>query len=421
MQNTRLTLKQIYNLDVDVLYSEYIKTRVDIVKVDGVEYTNYGQFSFIWEKSYVETPARSNDGSMPTMNSAATFVIPHFTINFSIISIDDWRSLMRNHLEKNEHIVDVYDAVYNERIVRKMYFATEEMPKFHMLNRRKFVEGENAFQDFVTVAGVDDYTLEMIGTNNALDFLSITYHYNPPTETGLSDSTIGESDVYSGDEFLVGSAASAWYDETFNGKYRFEKWVEYKTNESGNIAKREYSANDAITVYNDLVLYAVWLPSETHKLTYSYGMADPAIVNGQPLYSKVVTQGKSIGTLPPFESSLQVVYNGTTYENVYTNGAWRKSNNDNGTIVNSNEEYWTDHDTSIYLVYQPSRYTVSYETNMSSIQMGNISVEYGNEVLLPKLYRTGYKFVGWFTDTSYEIQFSGTMPPYPITLYAKWE
>lgn len=430
LEETRKTIKELYNLDANVLYSEYGRAQFDYVIIDGIRYTNYGQYAFIWEKTYVESPNRSNDGSMPTLNSAATFVIPHFSINFSIISIDDWRSLMRNHLEKNEHVVEFYDAVYNERITRKMYIATEEMPKFHTLNRRRFIEGEKAFEDFCVVAGVDDYTLEMIGTNNGVDYLSVTYHYNPPADTGLSDKTAGEESIYSGDEFIVGSAAKEWYDETFGGKYRFDKWVSYKkasdgtyeTNENGNyIVNYEYPRDSAVTIYSDITLYAVWVSNSSYRVTYAYNQAEPSIENEQPLYYKTVVYGIAIGTLPQVSSSLQETYNGETYDNVYTNGTWRKSNSVNGTEVKATETYWTDHDSVIYLVYETSKYNVSYETGFRDIRLKTLSVKYGDTVQLPTLYKDGYTFIGWFTDTTYKTQFRGTMPPYAITLYAKWE
>lgn len=426
---TQRTIKEIYGLDVNVLYSEYGEVKFDYVKIDGITFTNYGQYSFIWEKSYVESPNRSNDGSMPTLNSAATFVVPHFTINFSIISIDDWRLLMRTHLEKNEHVVEFYDAVYNERITRKLYFATEEMPKFHVLNRRRFVEGEQAFEDFCAIAGVEDYTLEMIGTNNSIDYLNVIYHYNPPESTGLSDMTIGEDSIYSGDEFIIGSAASSWYSETFSGSYRFDKWVSYKKNSNGiyetdsngnYIIEYEYAADSAVTVYSDLTLYAVWQSSSTFKLTYSYGLATPTIENGQYVYSKTVTEGSPIGSLPVVNPSLQVTYNDTVYPSVYTNGTWRKTNSVNGTAVLDTDNYWTNHDSIIYFVYETSKYNVSYVTYFAGITLGDVSVAYGDEVQLPTLYYSGYSFEGWYTDDSFKTKFSGTMPPYSIKLYAKW-
>ena len=108
---------------------------ISVVKIDGNEFTDYGAFSFLWEKSYVKSPERSGDGSIGNLNSYATFVTPHLKIDFSMMSIDSYRILMKLLYEKNEHIVQCYDIVNNEFTTNNMYFATEEMPKLWTIAR----------------------------------------------------------------------------------------------------------------------------------------------------------------------------------------------------------------------------------------------------------------------------------------------
>lgn len=298
------TIQEIYGLDVDILKTEYEAVDIDKVVIDNDTYTNYGAYSFIWEKSYVKSPDRSANGSIGNLNSYATFVTPHLVIDFSIISIDDWRSIMRKHLEKNEFTVKCYDTIYDKIIRAKMYFATEELPKLRTLNRRRFNSNKDEWEDFIAIAGVDSYKLEMIGTNSGLDLVSVTYHLNPPQDVVNADYTEGEPDVYRGEEIIIGKSASSIYTQTFGGKYRFKCW-----NESPNGGEQgNYLNNSARAINADLVLYAIWENTQTRKLYFSYGLSAPEIQNGQYVYSKEVSNLVAVGTLPQIDVSPKVEY-----------------------------------------------------------------------------------------------------------------
>ena len=70
-----------------------------------------------------------------------TFIVPHLVIDFSIMSIDDYRKLMILHYDSNEHTVECYDPIYNRVITEKMYFGTEEMAKLHTIAQKRFLNG----------------------------------------------------------------------------------------------------------------------------------------------------------------------------------------------------------------------------------------------------------------------------------------
>lgn len=417
----RRTLQEIYRLygtNAEVFKTDYEAVNIDKVVIDGNTYTNYSVYSFIWEKAYVKSPIRSGDGSIGNLNSYATFITGHFTIDFSIISIDDWRSIMNQHLEKNEFVVECYDPIYNKTIKLKMYFATEELPKLHTLNRRRFSSDKDEWEDFIALVGVESYKLEMISTNSSLDLVSVIYHKNPPSELGITDETIGESDVYAGEEILIGQSASSWYNETFGGKYKFKCW---NTNSDGG-DKGNYLANNAYTINFDTVLYAQWENMQTRKLYFSYGLSTPEIKNGQYVYSKEVAKEIAVGQLPEINEKPTVTYDGKDYNTVYYNGGWYKTSikGDNSQKVTADTPYWSDYDTTIYCLYDTMKYEVIYYTNMEDIRLDNEYIKYGEQVFQPTLYKTNYQFNGWFLDSGFTKKLQGTMPPYPIQLYAKW-
>lgn len=418
MTDGRRTIFELYGLDVEILKTEYEAVGIDYVVIDGNTYRNYGAYSFIWEKSYVKSPERSGNGSIGNLNSYATFITPHFIIDFSVISIDDWRKIMQQHLDKNEYIVECYDPIYDKKIKKKMYFATEEMPKLRTLNRRRFSSDKDEWEDFIALVGVDSYKLEMVGTNSSLDYISVIYHKNPPSELGLPDQTIGEEDLYVGEEIIVGQVASSWYNETYGGKYQFKCWnISPNGGDTGN-----YLKDTAYTINAELVLYAIWESTATRKLYYSYGLSTPEIANGQYVYSKEVAKDKPIGALPKIDTSPQVKYGDKFYDNVYYNGGWYKTaiKAQNSVRVTADTLYWLDTDTTIYCLYDTYAYRVTYHTNNIDIELDPIDVKYGEQVFQPKLYTDGYTFNGWYLDAGFTKTLSGAMPPFAIDLYAKW-
>ena len=118
-----LSLNPNISKDYEIIKREYMAVDIGTVWIDDVPYTNYGQYKFIYEKTYAKEPKRSSGGSMPALNSYATFLTPHLIIDFSIMSIDDYRSIMKQHYSRNEFTVKCYDPIWNTQIKVKMYFA----------------------------------------------------------------------------------------------------------------------------------------------------------------------------------------------------------------------------------------------------------------------------------------------------------
>lgn len=434
--------------DWAVLDANYVAKDIDKVKIGGNTFTNYGDFQFVWEKSYNESPERSIGGVIDNLNSQTTFVTPHLILNFAVMSIDDYRKIMRLDLEQNEFVVECYDPIYNKKFEGKMYFATPQMAKLFKLAKIRF-DGER-WEEFVELVGVQEYTVELIGTNADLDLVSVIYHLNPPSDTGYADYSIGDNEIYSGEDVVIGAVATDITEETFNGKYKFSKWNVEKENptipkDTGNYLNGySYTINYGDEIIADgqsaFHLYAQWDATTNHTLTFNYGLADPVINESSYSYetSRPVQQGQGIGDLPlpqtPTVTAKDIYGKEQEYDTVYSNPVWWKTPqkvkkiDENGNdithtlIVGNNDPYWSSRDSSIYLLYDVAKYNLYLYVDGKLFQSNTVEtksgIEYNTPMNLPHLVREGERFDGWYTTEGTKV--SGNMPPYDLTLYARW-
>lgn len=407
------TVQQILGLS-PTQRSEYKAVSIGDIVINGRTFTNYGNYTFLWEKSYVKSPERSGNGTIGNLNSYATFITGHLKIDYSVMSIDDYRALMKMIYERNEFVVECYDVVYNKRISLKMYFATEEMPKLYTISHKR-QSSEEEWEEWVDLVGVQGYTVEMIGTNNDLDLVSVLYYPNYPsnvTEKPFPEFE-AEDDVYIGEEIIIGTN-STYKDNPPTG-YKFSHWE----TKDGDV----YDDGAVVKVNSELVLYAVWQNSTENTLSFNYGISTPVYdgtVEQDKLYNRTVQSGIDIGTLPRFDTSPAVEINKEKYY-PYENGKWYKYPIKNEAyIVEDNEAYWSIRDRIIYLLFDKKKYDVVYNTNKSDITIPTQHIEYGATVTLPVLASYTQNFDGWYFDSAFTKRASGTMPPYAITLYAKW-
>jgi uncharacterized repeat protein (TIGR02543 family) len=179
-----------------------------------------------------------------------------------------------------------------------------------------------------------------------------------------------------------------------------------------------------MTINAPTIFRAEWKTTNTRTLSFNYGLSDEdfTVTNGirKPILNKEDVQfGHSIGILPKLTVEPTVIYNGEKIP-VYENGAWYRTPSKN-TKVNDNELYWIDRDTIIYALYDKKKFLVTYSTNAPDITIPDQDVAYDEIVYAPTLYRYGYTFKGWYTDSDFKTAFNGKMPPENITLYARWE
>lgn len=138
----------------------YVADGIDSYNIDNVNYKNYSNYTFFYEKTYEKSLARSSNGSMGNLETYSTFITPHLIVNYDYMSINDYRSIMKQHLSKNQFRVVCYDPIYDKRVVNTMYFATPQIPEYYYRT-----EGDKK----VEIIGVRNYTVELIGTNNDIE------------------------------------------------------------------------------------------------------------------------------------------------------------------------------------------------------------------------------------------------------------
>lgn len=417
------TILEILSKPIEERKNAYnVKEKIDEVVIDGQKFSGYKAFSFLWEKSYHKEPVRSSEGVIGNLNDYTTFITPHLKIDFSMMSIDDYRRLMQLVYSKNEFTVTCYDIVNNRPTTNKMYFSTEEMPKLFLLNRA--LNGES----WIELLGIDGYTVEMIGTNADLDTVSVSYFNIDPTTESVKQTYT--KDYYVGQEFIVGDGVdfkNANYKK--DGKfYNFNgAWDVYELNGKGKWQKTggQYLDNTALTINKTLALglsfdETTTEPYYTVSLNYGYG-TEKKDAYGNPILSFSIQKGSSFQleyytTYAPIVNFLNnectpYQFRGWYYTPVVVEGSTSLDDT----------EFDKSHNVLIYQVYDTNTYTLSFETD-NGTTINPVTDKYGASVAIPVLTKEGYKFAGWFYEYANSGKsFSGTMPPKNTTIYAKWE
>lgn len=129
---------------------------MDKVWIDGQEFSGIGYQGILTvnTKTYVESPTRANDGSIPNINDYDTFIVPRCKVNFKLFSIEDYQRLCNIVVAKNEFVVKYFDKQVGDFVEHNMYCEPEEMHKMFNVGTR--------------VIGVLDYEISFIGTLNPI-------------------------------------------------------------------------------------------------------------------------------------------------------------------------------------------------------------------------------------------------------------
>jgi uncharacterized repeat protein (TIGR02543 family) len=106
----------------------------------------------------------------------------------------------------------------------------------------------------------------------------------------------------------------------------------------------------------------------------------------------------------------------------YYNGKWYKTpiKASNSVALTDNTSYWADRDSTIYLLYDTYTYTLTLYIDGELYQSNSIA--YNTPMNLPQLVKSGYAFDGWYHTQDFQsgTKISGNMPPYNLSLYARW-
>lgn len=415
------TIRDILALSVEERKNLYSVTsankRIHIVKIDGIEFTEYSAFTFLREKSYAKSPERSADGTIDNLNAYSTFTTPHLKIDFSLLSIDSYRTLMKLIYSKNEFLVTCYDVVKDAIVTERMYFATEDMPKLAIIQRA--LGGD----EWAELIGVIDYTVELVGTNVSTENVTINYYLNSPTGAGQT-TPIGGEEVALGGDFVVGDGVKI---DEIDG-YAFYGW------KIGNAENGVYFSNGSVATVNSSILnkdsnsvniYAQWYDTQDYVLSFAYGIAKmQATTQLTEFTSTLVRKGYKIGSLPEIVAP-SVKYNNEEYVGVYTPLGWYKLPTPQSERVDAATLYWKDGSSTIYALFETRKYSLTLffndEENGSPKEMSTTKIAYGETFVLPQYFKDGETFDGWYIDRDYTKKSTYTnMPPYSINLFARW-
>ena len=161
----------------------YRNSQLDRIEINGKEIQGYFDYSFMEEKSYVEQPIRSQDGSIDDLDNYTTFLTPRLIIKYNMMNIDDYRTLMTFLKSMNTFNVTCYDIVADRRVTHEMYFANPQMPVI--------------YQRYLAALGVQDYTIELIGTNRKKEEDKIDFYVND-----FYTNEVSRLSAYSNDTWL---------------------------------------------------------------------------------------------------------------------------------------------------------------------------------------------------------------------------
>lgn len=129
------------------------------------KFSGYGNYSFVWHRSDKETMERADNGSTPQIWNMPYIITGELEINFDLISIDDYRRIMKLIYGRNCFKVKTYDIVYDRMIINEMYFQPDELPKiFTMAN---LLHGLGVGNDeSLDLIGIQSHKTKMVGTGN---------------------------------------------------------------------------------------------------------------------------------------------------------------------------------------------------------------------------------------------------------------
>lgn len=409
---------------------KYCSKDVHKIVIDGNEFTGYKTYSFFWEKTYVKEPERSSDGTISNLNSYATFITPHLQIKFSLMSMEDYRRLYALILSKNEFLVTCYDPITNETTTNRMYFYPDSLPKLNMIARNILnkVQGEK----WVELLGVQDYTIEMVGTNVSTEKVEVLYY-------DKKDNLLGSKTIDKNAEFILGEGINI---PSIDG-YNFTGFWE-RVGSSQNLVPNNSAIFAVLSqnipsenASNTIKYKAQYTNIKEFTLSLSWGIGVPKKdKNGNDItaikFIPIETLGSAlrrnaielqtggIMTSLPLSDTPSLVENGKEYP-THINRGWKMNANKNSNSVDNNTSLNVEANMIFYQVFTPVTNIVNFDSNGGTQYNSLSSVEYGSSVPLPTPYKANSIFGGWFTDRELKNKFDGIMPPYEITLYADWK
>lgn len=434
-----MTIREILGLDFeDENRAKYNANsgnkKISEVTIDGVKITGYSAFSFVRKLTYVKSPTRSANGTIGNLDSYPVFTTPQLQIDFSLLDIDMYRSIMNLIYARREHVVECYDVVRDTRVTEKMYFEPEELPKLMTITRQL----QGYADSIIELLGVQDYVVTMVGTNMPNEIINITYY-------DRNNNIIGNEQMVENTEILIGADITVEDVDNYKFNNQWQRgylengvWVNVGNPYISNQSYRVVLEKDYEKSSKSISFKAVYKDSKEYNLVLNYGLGEPKtdgygntiatipFTEGQT-YRQALANNKHFTSLP-ITYVPQVEIDGKKY-NTHTRLGWfRTPTYGVGSVAITNDDVILPYsDTAIYQLFEPITSKVYFKGIIfKALEVSPIEVVVNGNVPLPKFteYESSgetWKFIGWYTDDKYTTLFDGKMPPYDITLYAKWE
>lgn len=147
-----------------------VNANIDYIKINGRVFRGIGWQGLLTvnTKTYVESPTRTNNGSIPNIKDHDTFSVPRAKVNFKLLSIEDYQDLCEIINAYNEFPVEYWDKQLGAFVTHNMYCEPEQMAKLWNLGTK--------------IIGVLDYEISFVGTLNDLPTCAISYYLNPSND-----------------------------------------------------------------------------------------------------------------------------------------------------------------------------------------------------------------------------------------------
>lgn len=216
---------------------------IDYIEINGVRFRGIGWQGLLTvnTKTYVDTPTRSNDGSMPNIDDHDTFIVPRAKINFKLLSIEDYQTLCAIINSSNQFAVKYWDKQAGDFVTHYMYCEPEEMKKLFNIGTK--------------IIGVLDYEISFIGTLNNLENFQVQYFLNP-SNNGSSSLSVANykwgytTKIIDGDEVATLASANNY---TMPSGVNFSHW-----NTKADGTGINYYPDKKANIFGNLNLYAQW-------------------------------------------------------------------------------------------------------------------------------------------------------------------
>ena len=221
---------------------------------------------------------------------------------------------------------------------------------------------------------------------------SFTVSYNVGSGSGAPE----DQSKTAGVDLTLSSATPTWTGHTF---------VEWNTAADGS--GTSYSPGDTYTADADLTLYAIWT-TDTYTVAYNANSGSGAPASQTKTYGEDLVLSDTLPT-----------YSGHTFVE------WNTAADGTGTGYQPGGTYSANAGATLYAIWTPTKYTVTYDANGHGTAPAAVQYDPGDTVTVEAaISATGCSFVAWNTapdasGTAYAP--AGTFTASAnVTLYAIW-